>query len=380
MAKKKICQWLNSTEYGSLVLRHGHVAACCTRELILLEKGTDFTKMSYEEIQNKRKELFEKMNSETSPCKNCCFMYEAEEENIDIGKLTFVVFHPHKTCNLKCSYCCYARSGEVLEKFDKEKYNIYQVISHLHDINILKDDFGIELGGGEPMLLEGIPESIEFLSKYYPKSTIQFISNFTLTNRIDKLIPVLINRKIKANLKTSVDCGTRKSYKKIRGFDLYNTMRNNILTAAKSNAFDDIILKYIFLDDCSNAGDNDINGFIKLVKEVKKANPNITSVVIDGDTTQFFKSKFTKTDMLPDKALKAACKIYRECSNIGCQFKWHGERVSYSSLSGRKQIEIILNSKNIQTLTLLQKIFSVKTENNHNVWRILGIKFSFRCK
>ena len=331
MAKKKICFWLNSNEAGNIVLRHGRVAACCTRELILIDGEHDYTKLSYDDIQNKRKELIAKINSDSSPCIGCGFLHETEERNIDVGKLGYVIYHPNKTCNLKCTYCSFARNGDTLEKFDKEKYNTSKVISHFHNLDLFKDEFTVEFGVGEPLLLDGIPESIDLLSKYYPKSTVLFVSNFTLANAVDKLIPTLSKRKIRAVLKTSVDCGTRETYKKIRNKDLYDTLKDNLLKAAKNNAFDEIMLKYIFLDDGSNATKSDITGFIKLVKEVRRNNPNTTTIILDADQTALFSSNFKEDNMLQKNVLKAVCKIFDECKKIGCEIKWIGERLSFST-------------------------------------------------
>ena len=377
MSEKKVCHWLNTKENGVIVLRENYIAACCTRELMITD-NSNYASMSLEEIQGIRTQFFDKMNSKSSPCKGCGYLHEKKEEDIEIGKVGYVIYHPHRTCNLKCIYCSYAKCGDTLKKLDREKTDSYKVISHFHDIGLFKDDFTFEYGGGEPLLLSGISESVDLLSNYYPKSSVLFVSNFTLTKEIDKLIPTLAKRKIKSVLKTSVDCGTRKTYKKIRGKDLFDTLRNNLLKAAKNNAFDEIQLKYIFLDNLSNSSNRDINGFIKLAKEIKKANPNTTTVVLDADNGPWFESGFTKDEMLPPKALKAARKIYKECSKFGCQPKFIGERLSYSSQNRTKQIKCIQGTEKIKDITILQQIFSVKNEGNHKVVRILGLKLKFR--
>lgn len=377
---KKICHWLNSNEQGNIVLRHGRIAVCCTREILLLDGENDYTQLSYDDIQNKRKEFFTQINSDNSPCEGCGFLHEIDEQNINIGKLGYIIYHPHKTCNLRCIYCPFAKSGEVLEKFDKNKYNAYNIIKHFHDIDLFKDDFTFEFGGGEPLLLEDIPEAIDLLSEYYPKSTALFVSNFTLKDKVERLIPVLSQRKIKTILKTSIDCGTPETYKKIRGQNLYKVLRNNLIKAAKSNAFDEIMLKYIFLEDSSNATKENINGFIKLVHDVKKANPNITTVIIDADQTSLFSSDFKEDCLLSNNIIAVAAKIHCKCLKLACQVKWLGERLSYSTQNGRIQIEQIEKCSYSMGLkkTILQHILSIENTPKHTVIKILGIKIKLK--
>ena len=380
--KKKICHWLNSKESGVLVFRYGCVTACCTRDIILLSGDIDYTQLSYDDIQNKRIELFETINKGTSRCDGCGFLHETDEQNIDIGQLGYIVYHPHKTCNLRCIYCPYVKSGEVQSKFDKNKHNPYNVITHFHDIRLVKKNFTFEFGGGEPLLLENIPETINFMTEHYPDSTALFVSNFTLTDKVEKLIPILAKRKIKSVIKTSIDCGTASTYKKIRGKDLYNNLRNNLINAAKNNAFDEIYLKYIYLDNLSNVTKADTKGFIELVKEVKKNNPNKTGIILDADITELFASNF-KHNVLSPKVIDSAAEIYYQCVlEAGCACNWIGERLSYSRVNGKEYIEQIINlakkkQKN-RNISLLQKAFSILNEDNHKVIRILGFKIKLK--
>ena len=229
-------------------------------------------------------------------------------------------------------------------------------------LDILKDDFLLEIGGGEPLLLDNLDKTIELISQKYPKATVQFVSNYTLENKVNKLMPHLINRKIKTILKTSIDCGTRETYKKIRGRDLYDTLVNNIIKSAKNNAFDEIILKYIFLEDGSNSASKDINGFIKLAKQVKQLNPNTTTIIIDADKVPLTQSHF-QVDNLPDNILKKAAQIYSVCKyDLDCKFLWTGGRLAPSTPKGKYYINRIKQQANFslnRILYLLRKFITI---------------------
>lgn len=378
--KKKICYWLNSKQQGNIVMRHGRIAACCTREVILSNGTNDYSKMSFEDIQNKRIALYNAINNDTAiQCRDCGCLVEMDEENIEIGKLGYLIFHPHSTCNLSCCYCNFAQNGAVLEKFDENKYDPLAMISHFHDIGLFKDDIIFEFGGGEPLLLKNIPQTIEFLSENYPKSCVLFVSNFALKSKVKDLIPFLKNRKIKSVLKTSIDCGTRETYKKIRGRDVFDIVKNNLINSAKEGAFDEIMLKYIFLEDGSNSSKKDIEGFKALVSEVKKVNPHKTIVIIDADQRSLFNSDF-ENDLLNNDILKAAATIYYHCIyKLNIDVDWIGERLAFNRKGGKEHIEKIQEyAVKLAHPSFIQQIFSIMNEENHKVIRLLGAKIKFK--
>lgn len=381
--KKKICYWLNSKQQGTLIIRpNGRIEACCTRCITLFPENTDFLNLHYRDIENKRIELFESINNNTAPqCRGCECIEDLDENCIDIGKIGVLIYHPHYTCNLKCCYCGLAQAGYTKQNFDKDKYNPLNTIKHAHKLDLLQDAFFFEFGGGEPLLLKNIPETIDFISQYYPQASVLFVSNFTLESKVNDLIQVLKNRKIKSILKTSIDCGTRKTYHKIRNKDYFDTVRKNLLNAAKAGAFDDIMLKYIFLEDGSNASKVDIEGFNKLIEEVKKNNPNQTTIVLDADQGPIFDANFQENP-LNKLVIQAAAKIYFECvCKLGVNVIWQGIRITDKTPTGREYITKIQElSKEMDQLTFLQKFFSVRNEGKHKVVRIFGIKMKFKRK
>ena len=79
---------------------------------------------------------------------------------------------------------------------------------------------------------------MQYLKERYRNPSLHFISNSTITSRVIKLVKDL--NKVKdfpKDLYTSVDAGTAKSYKEIRGKDLWKDLNKNLVYYAKNNVF-----------------------------------------------------------------------------------------------------------------------------------------------
>ena len=140
------------------------------------------------------------------------------------------------------------------------------------------------VAGGEPTLLQDIPETCRFLEEKCPNPTVMLLSNSSIKKRTEEITNTFKDlKKIKRNLYTSIDAGTRKTYENVRGKDLYKTVCQNLISYAKNNTFDVITLKYILMFDHSNTSDRDIFGFLDLFSKVAVRQKGIMSMTIDCD-------------------------------------------------------------------------------------------------
>ena len=352
---KKVCYWLDSNQAGIIPMRENHIYACCTRAIpILVDKKYNYDELTYDDIQKNRIKLYKDINNGKAPqCEGCDCLIKKPAKKIDIGKISYLIYHPHTTCNLQCCYCFFQKN-EQYAKLDPRTVDLYAAVHNFHKIGLFKDDIQLELGGGEPLLLNNIDKTYEFMAENYPKGGIVLVSNYALSNRVDKIIPVFKQRKIKTVLKTSIDCGTRETYAKIRNRDVFEDVVNNIIRSAKEGIFDTIYLKYILLEDGSNTSDKDIYGFIELCRQVAAQNKNKTAIIIDADMRaisedgdEYFKTKegeFTtfKPHLIKDDMLRAAGIIYQAVTDdLGLDVIWTGDRLSAVSKEGLEDIERI---------------------------------------
>ena len=341
---KKVCYWLDSNQAGIIPMRDNHIYACCTRAVPIL----------VDDIQKNRIKLYKDINSGKAPqCEGCDCLIKKPAKKIDIGKISYLIYHPHTTCNLQCCYCFFQKN-EQYAKLDPRTADLYAAVKNFHKIGLFKENIQLELGGGEPLLLNNIDKTYEFMAENYPKGGIVLVSNYALSKRVDTIIPVFKQRKIKTVLKTSIDCGTRETYAKIRNRDVFEDVVNNITRSAKEGIFDAIYLKYILLEDGSNTSDKDIYGFIDICRQVAAQNPYKTSVIIDADMraisedgNEYFKTKegeFTtfKPHLIKDDMLRAAGMIYKAVTDdLGLDVIWTGDRLSAVSKEGLEDIERI---------------------------------------
>lgn len=352
---KKVCYWLDSNQAGIIPMRDNHIYACCTRAVpILVDKKYNYDELTYDDIQKNRIKLYKDINSGKAPqCEGCDCLIKKPAKKIDIGKISYLIYHPHTTCNLQCCYCFFQKN-EQYAKLDPRTADLYAAVKNFHKIGLFKENIQLELGGGEPLLLNNIDKTYEFMAENYPKGGIVLVSNYALSKRVETIIPVFKQRKIKTVLKTSIDCGTRETYAKIRNRDVFEDVVNNITRSAKEGIFDAIYLKYILLEDGSNTSDKDIYGFIDICRQVAAQNPYKTSVIIDADMraisedgNEYFKTKegeFTtfKPHLIKDDMLRAAGMIYKAVTDdLGLDVIWTGDRLSAVSKEGLEDIERI---------------------------------------
>lgn len=425
--KKKVCNWIDSNQWGGLQLVNRGISPCCSRPItILTESETEYTTITAEKIQTARRNLYEGINDGSyHECDGCALLVEKDENDIDIGKLDFLTMAPFKTCNLRCKYCYYTHDELGEKLLEKHKY-ILPIVKNFHENNLLKENFVLGLAGGESTLAEDIPETLQFISKHYKNPGFMLQSNSSINTKTANIIKCLKNLpNINNILYTSLDAGTPETYKDIRGKDLFYDVINNLYNYAINATFNEMQLKYILLDDkeknANNLSDENIFGFCNIVKFIAENNQNKTTVILDKDL-------FKVDEPIDDVMLSAAGKLMYCTENIlGLEIQFIGGGLAHHSFVGQEDIKRIrkfaseyknaektakekyylnlLTSKSkpiktdsisqeqmfcyienkldsirekIEKPTLLQKIFSVTNEGSHKVVRILGIKAKFK--
>ena len=242
----------------------------------------DYSKISIEELIEKRRQL-QKDIADGKACVGCDQIIECEEENIEVGKINYLSIGQFSTCNLRCRYC-YFTHEQLGKKILPERKYLLPFVSKLWNEGFLKDNVEMGVAGGEPTLLQDIPETCRFLEENCKNPTVILLSNSSIEKRTKEITNAFKDlKKIKRNLYTSIDAGTRDTYKNVRGKDLYETVCKNLISYAKNNTFNAIALKYILLFDHSNTSDEDIFGFLDLFSNVLLHQKGNMALTIDCD-------------------------------------------------------------------------------------------------
>ncbi len=399
--KKKVCKWLDSNEWGAVHFEENQVTACCNRSVPLITDVDDFSKVSVQELIKARKELLNGINDGSrKECAGCNLLKEKEENLIDLEKINALILLPFTTCNFRCSYC-YLSKEQLSAKLNKNM-RILPTIKNLYDNNFLTDNFLLCVGGGEPLLLEDIKDTIEFMNSNLKSSSFKLLSNSSLKNKAELLAQNIKDYKnVCKILYTSIDAGSEKTFKAVRNSKLFKQVVSNLHLYAESNTFDKITLKYIFMNNDINWKDQDLYGFANLLKEIKSKTASKLSVVLDVDIT----GRRINNDHLPDEQIRVIGKLYYYIHNIlDIEIQWIGARLSDRSKEGLQDISKIKKfafnydsfDKSLAELIyliflllppfdLLRKkissfFFSQYTLKNHNIITILGIKIKRRIK
>lgn len=275
----------------SLHFFHDSIKACCTNS-----SGPVFypdyrgENVDWDKVFNIRKKYVSKINSpfnfEDVPdvCKGC---YEIEphlsDKKVDKfeNKIDRVYFHNNMSCNAKCVYCTYS--------WRERGYN-YKVLNLLHsllDNKLLSKDASIYMSGGEITIYPEFEEMMTLLTNYLNSKIEILTSGIKYCTSIEQAFV-----QNKCQLIISLDSGSKEIYKKIKQVDCFDVLISNIqkYIQASDNAKENIILKYIIVDDI-NDNKEEISKFIDVV-----CNLGIKNVRIDID---YEKYKFANNAKVP---------------------------------------------------------------------------------
>lgn len=448
---KKICSWLNYDGVSGIQIRdNGNIYPCAVRWINLIEDKnkkyySDYLNLTLNDIQQKRVEFLDRINlGEVQECLSCPLLTESSSENISVGPIKHLIYHPHTLCSLNCKYCFYTdeqRSIPIDIKYKK----LDKVIKHFYDIGLLdRETFALDLGGGEPLFLDNIKETLDFMSNTWEHSTFYLLSNSTVVNKVNDFINYSKDKYLNVHkvLITSIDCGTAQTYKEIRQKDYYYNVIHNLYNYARNGIFDEIILKYIFLDNGSNLDDDNIYGFLRLCRFIADNQEKDFKISLDIDWLErkhndgaipnrilqaIAKMKYIITDVMninyiyasdylntsTKEGIKALEKINSYIEEFKFKDKSYREIYEFSYLRKDSLKEHLANqnyelqklnnilkenlceinfktnniNKSIMSIaakldkpTLLQHIFSVRNIGNHKIWMIFGIKIKIKKK
>jgi sulfatase maturation enzyme AslB (radical SAM superfamily) len=247
MKKYKSCKYIEN----SLYLAPNEIRACCQRfhhkgkmrgDAVLL----DTSKIKDNKIDSSTiKVAREKMNNllqedKIDACLGCRYIENVENKPKIKSDVNFLSIEHHSFCNLRCTYC-----SEIYYGGQKPNYDVLHLITSLKEEGKLKTCDQVVWGGGEPTLEKDFEKLVIEINKTAsPK-----IYHRIFTNSVRYSAPIF--NFLKQNLikiVTSIDAGTRETYKKIRGRDKYNDVYDNLIKYSEAGA-NNITIKYIITEE-----------------------------------------------------------------------------------------------------------------------------------
>lgn len=189
------------------------------------------------------------------------------------------------SCNLRCCYC-YKRDQE---HFVRKQRDIVELIKKIKKSSLTKIEYPILYSSGEIAIQPNLSAIIEEIEEY----EVCIFSNGTIFDH--ELLKII--QKTGSFMLISIDSGTKETYRKIKGVDLFEQVYENI----KKYIFcgGKIVLKYILLEE--NVGNDDLTGFIQMCKQLHIYNIRISSDFGQGNISSSVKNAFIKLAYMAQK-------------------------------------------------------------------------------
>ena len=244
--------------------------SCCSGRIgpVYLEnyKGE---KIDWEAFKAVKQNAFNLMNKEDIhklPCDGCFFLRERKEGDIVSSKFRLINLSHWTQCNCGCIYCARMEDskGEITRWAQKsKKYDMLPILKELYKNDLLdKDHLVVVFQGGDISVLKEFKSLVQEFLKNGVKEFQFLTNNIVYQPLIKKLIDV-----DKAFLYTSLDCGCKETYKKIKRVDKFDSCVKNLRKYSSGKANPPIIVKYILVENY-NDNKTEIDSFMDLMADI----------------------------------------------------------------------------------------------------------------
>lgn len=211
--------------------------------------------VSLDKVIQAKQDLIEKINNkEKTGCLGCPVLEKKEWKDVKDEKFDHISIEHHARCNMRCSYCSDMFYGGKVAHYD-----IYQALDELVKKDKIRDDCQVAWGGGEPTMTPNFNKLINYVNSQVKPKTQRFFSN--AINYSDEIAELIKNNI--ASLTTSVDAGSIKTFKKVRGVNQYLKVLKNLKKYYDLSPKNTVI-KYIFTED--NSSIEEIESFVSDIK------------------------------------------------------------------------------------------------------------------
>jgi len=217
-----------------------------------LAQWQDFTTKLVDDVRHER----------PNKCQTCHMLsYGFWRKSVKLNSFIFGARTRDDVCNFSCIYCGHAKIRERL-KGASPGNSVYEVLQQLSEIpEYNTEELSIRFGNGE---FTAYKHCNDILNIFFTKTKwkMSVVSNCSIYN--EQISTLMENGRVRS-LVTSLDAGTRETFKKIKQRDMFDRVLENLKKYPLNKTH--FAAKYIFLEGV-NDNDTDVDGFYKIAQEI----------------------------------------------------------------------------------------------------------------
>jgi len=219
-----------------------------------------------------RDKLISTLDSKNHPCHGCNKISNVSDTALK--PLTTIQISLPLSCNMLCFYCHNSipkrTNAQIEEKKKLDSFDYISLFKEFEKLGMIDNKTKFNWASGEITILKQRHAFFDFAKTH----NVHIFCNGLLFSK-DLADWFSTEHQIGA-LNVSLDCGTAKTFERMKGMDKFEDVKNNLIKYGSNRVKEkEYELKYIF---CEGYNDNkkDILGFIEIAKQA-----NVTKVMMD---------------------------------------------------------------------------------------------------
>lgn len=167
-------------------------------------------------------------------------------------------------CQCKCIYCNFHNDNKFMridEKHIKYYNRLFETLELMINDGLISSDSEWQISSGEITIHPFKKRILDLVRDY----KVTFYTNCFI---FDKDIADILQKNSSAKINLSIDAGTGNSWKKVKGYNNFNKMLENLQMYSSKSLPSQITLKYIILPDINDSIE-DFDGIVDIMKRLK---------------------------------------------------------------------------------------------------------------
>ncbi len=228
----------------------------------------NFIKMRNETIKEFKSSTKERIL--TKGCEKCIYYKLGDWKSDDTIHFVNLSMYP-APCQCKCFYCFVPRI-DMDKAYVKEGYEkIFDAIEYAQKIDLITPDTSWQVSSGE-ITIHPFKDRILDIVKNHE------VMFYTNCFKYDEKVAANLAANTRSSINLSIDAGTSKTWKKVKGFNNFDKVIDNLLNYSKNSLrAGQIVLKYIIFPGVNDSHED----YVALLEIMKKL--GITHLNISRD-------------------------------------------------------------------------------------------------